>query len=123
MADGSPGNVPREIVTLNSLQPPETEGLESAGRAGEETPASQLALARYYQIMERLRQETQEKGTNLLITVRIARPPSSRASSRARPPPTAHYRRADSRRSSGPDSPGATGSAGFVQPAGLGRPL
>ncbi len=69
MADGSPGNVREKIVTLNSLQPPETEGLESAGRAGEETPASQLALARYYQIMERLRQETQEKGSNLLVTV------------------------------------------------------
>ena len=69
MADGSPGNVREKIVTLNSLQPPETEGLESAGRAGEETPASQLALARYYQIMERLRQETEEKGSNLLVTV------------------------------------------------------
>jgi len=69
MADGSPGNVREKIVTLNSLQPPETEGLESAGRAGEETPASQLALARYYQIMERLRQETEEKGANLLVTV------------------------------------------------------
>ena len=32
MADGSQGNVREKIVTLNSLQPPETEGLESAGR-------------------------------------------------------------------------------------------
>ena len=69
MADGSQGNVREKIVTLNSLQPPDTEGLESAGASAEETPASRLALARYYQIMERLRQETKEKGANLLVTV------------------------------------------------------
>jgi hypothetical protein len=68
MAQQVAGGVREKIVTLESLQPPMTEGLESRGR-GVETPEEQLRVERYYQIMERLRQETADTGSKLMITV------------------------------------------------------
>jgi len=56
-----------KIVTLKSLELPMTESI--AGPAQAETPESQLAMARYYQVMERLRQETRDVGTEMLVTV------------------------------------------------------
>jgi Calcineurin-like phosphoesterase len=68
MAQQVAGGVREKIVTLESLQPPITEGLESRGR-GVETPEERLRVERYYQIMERLRQETADTGSKLMITV------------------------------------------------------
>jgi hypothetical protein len=58
----------QKIVTLKSLTPPATatRGLESPAA---ESPAMKLTMARYYQIMERLRQETADRGSELMITV------------------------------------------------------
>src|SRR5262245_14166394 len=56
----------QKIVTLKSLELPPTDGLESLPR---ETPESRLALARYYQVMERLRQATDDVGSEIMITV------------------------------------------------------
>jgi hypothetical protein len=67
MASKSVG-VRDRIVTLESLRPPMTESLASA-KAGETSEVERLKVARYYQIMERLRQETSEIGSDLMITV------------------------------------------------------
>ena len=58
-----------KIVTLKSLQPPPAAagGLESMVES-RESPVQKLDTARYYQIMERLRQETQTAGTNVMVT-------------------------------------------------------
>lgn len=64
-----PGGVRNKIVTLESLQPPMTEGLESLDRPAAESPENRLRSARYAQIMERLRQETSHAGSNIMITV------------------------------------------------------
>jgi len=68
MAQQVAGGVRERIVTLESLQPPITEGRESK-RRGVETPEERLRVERYYQIMERLRQETADTGSKLMITV------------------------------------------------------
>jgi len=68
MAQQVAGGVRERIVTLESLQPPITEGRESK-RRGVETPEERLRIERYYQIMERLRQETADTGSKLMITV------------------------------------------------------
>jgi hypothetical protein len=60
-------DIKQKIVTLKSLELPQTERLESTHR--EETAEEKLKLARYRQIMERLRQETDETGSELMITV------------------------------------------------------
>lgn len=56
-----------KVVTLRSLELPETAALESmtTSRSAED----ELVLARYYQVMERLRQETDDAGSDLMITV------------------------------------------------------
>jgi hypothetical protein len=71
MAPESVGGVREKVVTLESLQPPMSESLESATAARLElaTPEGRLRLERYHQIMERLRQETSETGSDLMITV------------------------------------------------------
>jgi len=56
-----------KIVTLKSLELPMTEGLAAPAQA--ESPGGDLAMARYYQVMERLRQETRDVGTEILVTV------------------------------------------------------
>ena len=66
------GGVRNKIVTLESLQPPMTESLESLGPGGQEaveSTSNRLRSERYAQIMERLRQETDTVGSNLMITV------------------------------------------------------
>jgi predicted phosphodiesterase len=63
-----PGGVRNTIVTLESLQPPMTEGPQSEAM-DRETPENRLRVERYYQIMERLRQETKNTGSNVMITV------------------------------------------------------
>jgi Calcineurin-like phosphoesterase len=60
--------VREKIVTLESLKPPMTEGLESLPTEAQ-TPEARLRVARYYQMMERLRQETYDTGADLMITV------------------------------------------------------
>jgi hypothetical protein len=69
MANQVTGGVRERIVTLESLQPPMTEGLERARSLEAEKPESRLKIERYYQIMERLRQETADTGSGILITV------------------------------------------------------
>ncbi len=72
MASESVGRVRDRIVTLESLQPPLNESLESTAatpRPELETLEGRLRVERYYQIMERLRQETSDTGSNLMITV------------------------------------------------------
>jgi len=72
MAPDSVGRVRDRIVTLESLQPPTTgplEGIGGASTAELQTVEGRLRLARYNQIMERLRQETADSGSGLLITV------------------------------------------------------
>ena len=64
-----PGGVRNKIVTLESLQPPMAEGLESLDRPAVESPENRLRSERYAQIMERLRQETNHAGSNIMITV------------------------------------------------------
>jgi Calcineurin-like phosphoesterase len=63
-----PGNVRNKVVTLESLQRPMEESLGQP-----ELPTDsldhRLRLERYAQIKERLRQETQKTGSNVLITV------------------------------------------------------
>ena len=58
-----------KVVTLASLQPPkgQSESVESVPEAS--SPEGQLRLARYRQIMERLQQETDEAGSDVMITV------------------------------------------------------
>jgi hypothetical protein len=68
MAQHVAGGVRDKVVTLESLQPPMTERLESR-RARAEAPQDRLRVERYYQIMERLRQETVGTGSKLMITV------------------------------------------------------
>lgn len=72
MAPEFVGGVRERIVTLESLQLPMSQSLEStmaASRPELETLQGQLCVERYYQIMERLRQETLDTGSNLMITV------------------------------------------------------
>ena len=59
-----------KVVTLESLKPPQGQA-ESAAEAMPEakTPEGQLRLARYLQIMERLQQETDDTGSDVMITV------------------------------------------------------
>ena len=59
---------PNKIVTLRSLQPPMTEGLESLPPKAP-SPEEKLRLARYEQIMERLRQATTDASAELMVTV------------------------------------------------------
>ena len=66
MAD-QPGGVRNRIVTLESLQPPMTEGLESAPAS--DSLENRLRTERYAQVMERLRQETNNAGSDIMITV------------------------------------------------------
>ena len=58
----------QKVVTLRSLELPSSEMLESVS-AGPQSEAEKLTLARYQQVMERLRQETQNAGSELMITV------------------------------------------------------
>jgi hypothetical protein len=59
------------IVTLRSLALPPAGGLESAGPAQRalQTDEERLLMARYAQVLERLRQETTKSGTELMVTV------------------------------------------------------
>jgi Calcineurin-like phosphoesterase len=63
-----PGNIRNKVVTLESLQRPMEE---SVGQPELPTDSLEhrLRLERYAQIKERLRQETQKTGSNVLITV------------------------------------------------------
>jgi hypothetical protein len=58
-----------KVVTLASLRPPQgqKESVESTPQA--QSPEGKLRLARYRQIMERLQQETDEAGSDVMITV------------------------------------------------------
>ena len=58
----------QKVVTLRSLELPSSDMLESAS-AGPQSETEKLTLARYQQVMERLRQETQNAGAELMITV------------------------------------------------------
>jgi hypothetical protein len=71
MAKKSAGKIRERIVTLESLAPPMNESLEStaAPPAKLETLEGRLQLERYYQIRERLRQETEIAGSNVMVTV------------------------------------------------------
>ena len=67
MAEPRTGSVREKIVTLKSLEPPST-GFESTPLVAP-TPEARLAVARYEHIMERLRQETQDAGPDVMVTV------------------------------------------------------
>jgi len=67
MSEIRSGSVREKIVTLNSLKRPDA-GLEST-IAIPATPDATLKVARYEQIVERLRQETVDAGPNVMITV------------------------------------------------------
>jgi hypothetical protein len=56
-----------KVVTLNSVALPATEAVEAPGKP--QTPAERMVLARYDQIVERLRQVTAETGPDLMVTV------------------------------------------------------
>ena len=58
-----------KIVTLKSLQPPAGQAESANARDEAKTPEGKLALARYYQIMRRLEQETDESGEDVMVTV------------------------------------------------------
>jgi hypothetical protein len=67
-----PARVRNKIVTLNSVQEPMTEAM--AERWDKEGPApesfdNRLYRARYYQIMQRLRQATRDTGPGVMVTV------------------------------------------------------
>ncbi len=64
-----PSGVRNKIVTLESLQPPMNESLESREAPAADSLENRLRRERYAQIMERLRQETENAGSNLMITV------------------------------------------------------
>jgi hypothetical protein len=72
VAPDIPGQIRDRIVTLESLQPPINESLESFGTGAAQPELAsiegRLKLARYYQIMERLRQETGQTGSSLMVT-------------------------------------------------------
>ena len=75
-------------------------------------PTKKLEAARYYQIMERLRQETQTAGSNVMVTAQD-RDVSLLQSELARQAEAdKKLDRAASRSSSAPASAAATGSAG-----------
>jgi hypothetical protein len=57
------------VVTAASLQPPQIQPGESESNPEMATPEGRLRLARYSQIMERLQQEGDEVGSNVMITV------------------------------------------------------
>ena len=59
-SDGQP-----KVVTLKSLELPEAASLESMAES--RAPGDDLLMARYYQVMERLRQETDTAGSDLMI--------------------------------------------------------
>src|SRR6478735_10542387 len=56
------------IVTLNSLLPPRSVS-EAAGTGPDLTPEQELKVQRYYQIMDRLEQETEATGDGVMVTV------------------------------------------------------
>jgi len=68
MPDQREDSIREKIVTLNSLKPPSTGGFEST-LIPTATPETKLTMARYEQIMERLRQETNQTGPDLMVTV------------------------------------------------------
>jgi predicted phosphodiesterase len=57
------------IVTAKSLQPPAAAGSEAEAPADAKTPEGQLRLARYSQIVQRLQQEADEHGSDVMVTV------------------------------------------------------
>ena len=57
------------IVTLNSLRPPQGQAESAESNPEAKTPEGKLALARYYRIMQRLEQETDDTGDDVMITV------------------------------------------------------
>jgi predicted phosphodiesterase len=63
-----PGNIRHKVVTLESLQRPMEESVGQLERPTDSLD-HRLRLERYAQIKERLRQETQKTGSNVLITV------------------------------------------------------
>jgi len=64
-----PGKIRNTIVTLESLQAPLTESAGALEGAPIDFQAQSLRTERYSQIMERLRQETNAVGSNVMITV------------------------------------------------------
>ena len=68
MTDPHEDSVREKIVTLKGLEPPSIGGLESTMPLTA-TPEVKLTMARYEQIMERLRQETIQTGPDLMVTV------------------------------------------------------
>jgi hypothetical protein len=72
MSAASAGRIRDRVVTLESLRPPAADWLESAPverRPELESLEGRLRLERFYQITERLRQETSATGSKLMITV------------------------------------------------------
>jgi len=61
----------QKIVTLRSLELPHAQGLESTlpAQPVARNDEERLLLARYSQVLERLRQETNQTGTGLMVTV------------------------------------------------------
>jgi hypothetical protein len=64
-----PSGVRNKIVTLESLQMPMNESLQGLEAPAVDSLENRLRSERYAQIMERLRQETKNAGSNLMITV------------------------------------------------------
>ena len=58
-----------KIVTAASFQPPAIQPAESEANPQASTPEGQLRLARYSQIIDRLQQEADEAGSDVMITV------------------------------------------------------
>src|SRR4029453_6140704 len=80
-----------KIVTLATLlpsTPAQSEAVESLPEAA--SPEGQLTIARYQQIMARLQQETQQGGSDVMVTVQdravsLAQSKVSEAADEARP--------------------------------------
>jgi hypothetical protein len=63
-----PDQLSQKVVTLRSLAVPRAGALESA-MVSAQSEEDRLRMARYQQIMERLRQETGDTGAELMVTV------------------------------------------------------
>ena len=61
-------SIRKKIVTAKSLEPPPFQAGESESIPGMATDDGQLRLQRYAQIMERLQQEGDELGSDVMVT-------------------------------------------------------
>ena len=106
-------SIRQKIVTAKSMEPPPFQAGESESIPGMATDDGQLRLQRYAQIMERLQQEADEVGSDVMVTVqdREVSLAQSKLAEEVEAAPQIS-RPAARRSSSAPASAAATGSAG-----------